>query len=151
MLSQPEKTFLERLANRAKTQQRLALRAKILLTLDQGHSVSAVARDLKMVRNTVKKWRDRWREAQDRLTKAQQDDQAVFEALALGGNPSSVHGFGRAARARLDAGSDDARFLAAKIKTARFYAENLLPQAAAEAVVVMTGAESTLALADEDF
>jgi hypothetical protein len=56
-----------------------------------------------------------------------------------------------AARARLDAGSDDARFLAAKIKTARFYAENLLPQAAAEAVVVMTGAESTLALADEDF
>jgi alkylation response protein AidB-like acyl-CoA dehydrogenase len=56
-----------------------------------------------------------------------------------------------AARARLDAGSDDARFLAAKIKTARFYAENLLPQAAAQAVVVMTGAESTLALADEDF
>jgi alkylation response protein AidB-like acyl-CoA dehydrogenase len=56
-----------------------------------------------------------------------------------------------AARARLDAGSDDARFLTAKIKTARFYAENLLPQAAAEAVVVMTGAESTLALADEDF
>ncbi len=56
-----------------------------------------------------------------------------------------------AARARLDAGSDDARFLAAKIKTTRFYAENLLPQAAAEAVVVMTGAESTLALADEDF
>ncbi len=56
-----------------------------------------------------------------------------------------------AARERLDAGSDDARFLAAKIKTARFYAENLLPQAAAEAVVVMTGAESTLALADEDF
>ncbi len=83
MLSEPEKTFLERLANRAKTQQRLALRAKILLALDQGHSVSAVARDLKIVRNTVKKWRDRWRDAQDRLTKAHQDDQAVFEALAL--------------------------------------------------------------------
>ena len=56
-----------------------------------------------------------------------------------------------AARAQLDAGTGDARFLAAKIKTARFYAENLLPQAAAEAAVVMTGADSTLALADEDF
>ncbi len=83
MLTEPEKTFLDRLAARTKTEQRLALRAKILLALDQGHSVSAVARDLKMVRNTVKKWRDRWRDAQDRLTKAQQDDQAVFEALAL--------------------------------------------------------------------
>jgi len=56
-----------------------------------------------------------------------------------------------AARARLDTGDGDARFLAAKVKTARFYAENLLPQAAAEAAVVMTGADSTLALADEDF
>ncbi len=83
MLSEPEKTFLDRLAARAKTEQRLALRAKILLALDQGHSVSAVARDLKIVRNTVKKWRDRWLAAQDRLTKAQQDDEAAFEALAL--------------------------------------------------------------------
>ncbi len=83
MLTEPEKTFLDRLAARAKSEQRLALRAKILLALDQGHSVSAVARDLKIVRNTVKKWRDRWLAVQDRLTKAQQDDQAAFEALAL--------------------------------------------------------------------
>ena len=83
MLSEPEKTFLERLANRAKTQQRLALRAKILLALDQGHSVSAVARDLHIVRNTVKKWRDRWRATQERLTKVQPDDEALFERLAL--------------------------------------------------------------------
>ncbi len=81
MLTEPEKTFLDRLAARAKTQQRLALRAKILLALDQGHSVSAVARDLKMVRNTVKKWRDRWLNAQEHLSK--QDDKAAFEALAL--------------------------------------------------------------------
>ncbi len=56
-----------------------------------------------------------------------------------------------AARSRLEAGTGDSRFLAAKIKTARFYAENILPQAAAEAAVVMTGADSTLALAEEDF
>lgn len=81
MLTEPEKTFLKRLANRAKTPQRLALRAKILLALDQGRSVSAIARDLHLVRNTVKKWCHRWREAQARLRK--QDDPAAFEALAL--------------------------------------------------------------------
>jgi hypothetical protein len=37
------------------------------------------------------------------------------------------------------------------VKTARFYAENLLPSAAAEAAAVMTGADSTLAFAAEDF
>ena len=83
MLTEPEKTFLHRIASRAKTEQRLALRAKILLALDEGRSVSAVARDLHIVRNTVKKWRERWHEAQDRLSKVQQDDQAAFEALAL--------------------------------------------------------------------
>ena len=83
MLTEPEKTLLNRLAARAKTEQRLALRAKILLALDQGHSVSATARDLHIVRNTVKKWRDRWLEAQERLGKAHQDDQAAFERLAL--------------------------------------------------------------------
>ena len=83
MLTETEKTFLNRLAARAKTEQRLALRAKILLALDQGYSVSAVARDLKIVRNTVKKWRDRWLAVQDRLTKAQQGDQGAFEAFAL--------------------------------------------------------------------
>ncbi len=81
MLTEPEKTFLQRLATRAKTEQRLALRANILLALDQGRSVSAVARALHIVRNTVKKWRDRWRTAQDRLQKAQ--DQDTFETLAL--------------------------------------------------------------------
>lgn len=81
MLTEPEKTFLNRLAARAKTEQRLALRAKILLALDQGHSVSAVARDLKVVRNTVKKWRDRWLEAQERLQQVCDGD--TFEALAL--------------------------------------------------------------------
>jgi transposase len=81
MLSEPEKTFLNRIASRAKTEQRLALRAKILLALDQGCSVSATARDLHLVRNTVKKWRHRWLEAQERFS--QQDDQAAFEALAL--------------------------------------------------------------------
>ena len=83
MLTEPEKTFLNRLASRAKTEQRLALRANILLALNEGRSVSKTARDLHIVRNTVKKWRDRWRAAQPRLAQAQQDDQGLFERLVL--------------------------------------------------------------------
>ena len=85
MLTDSEKTFLDRLASRAKTEQRLALRANILLALHEGRSVSQIARDLHIVRNTVTKWRDRWLAVQDRLGQAQQapDDQEAFEALAL--------------------------------------------------------------------
>ncbi len=51
-----------------------------------------------------------------------------------------------AAVRRLDAGDGDAAFLDAKIKTALFYADNILPQARALAAIVTHGAESTLAL-----
>ena len=57
-----------------------------------------------------------------------------------------------AARRKLDAGPTEQRgFLEAKVLTARFYADNLMPQAAALAGAVMTGAESTLALDPEQF
>jgi alkylation response protein AidB-like acyl-CoA dehydrogenase len=42
-------------------------------------------------------------------------------------------------------------FAAAKLKTARFYAENLLGETAGLAGAVIRGAESTLAFGDEDF
>lgn len=88
MLTEPEKTFLERLTARAKTEQRLALRANILLALDQNRSVSETARDLHIVRNTVKKWRDRYLAAQDQLRQAQQvpdseTEAGTFEALLV--------------------------------------------------------------------
>jgi hypothetical protein len=57
-----------------------------------------------------------------------------------------------AAAARLAAGSDaDRSFLEAKIKTALFYAENILPQCSGLARAVTQGAESTLALDEEQF
>ena len=57
-----------------------------------------------------------------------------------------------AADARLAAESDaDRSFLEAKIKTALFYAENLLPQCSGLARAVTQGAESTLALDEEQF
>jgi hypothetical protein len=40
---------------------------------------------------------------------------------------------------------------AAKVKTARFYAENLLGETAGLAGAVVRGAESTLAFKDEEF
>ncbi len=56
-----------------------------------------------------------------------------------------------AAAGRLEAQDGDPRFLTAKLRTARFYADNLLPEAAALATAVMTGADSTLALEDDQF
>lgn len=54
------------------------------------------------------------------------------------------------ARKRLAQGGAEAgyarAFLEAKIQTARFYADNILPRAAAEAAAVTGGADSTLTL-----
>lgn len=53
-----------------------------------------------------------------------------------------------AAQRRLaaDSGAPDRGFLEAKIKTARFYADNILPRAAADATAASHGSGSTLAL-----
>jgi len=57
---------------------------------------------------------------------------------------------GAAAAARLlENEAPDAAFLNGKIETARVYADNILPRAAADAVAATRGAESTLALSDE--
>jgi alkylation response protein AidB-like acyl-CoA dehydrogenase len=55
-----------------------------------------------------------------------------------------------AAQARIDAGDSDP-FYPAKIATARFFAEHLLPQAPALARVVTQGGDSVLALPEEMF
>jgi alkylation response protein AidB-like acyl-CoA dehydrogenase len=52
---------------------------------------------------------------------------------------------------KLAAGDGDAAFLQSKIATARFYAEALLPQAAALARTVTHGSDAALALADEQY
>ena len=58
-----------------------------------------------------------------------------------------------AATRRLAGGgeTEDRPFLEAKVATARFYADNILPRAAAEAVAVTRGADSTLALDEARF
>ncbi len=55
------------------------------------------------------------------------------------------------AATRVAAGSGDTHFYATKIRTARFYAEHVLPLAGAAAQTVVSGAEATLALNEPDF
>jgi acyl-CoA dehydrogenase len=57
----------------------------------------------------------------------------------------------RIAREHLDAGDGDAAFHAAKIATARFYAETLLPQAQAHLRAMTAGSAAALALPIESF
>jgi hypothetical protein len=52
---------------------------------------------------------------------------------------------------RLEAGGGDESFLTAKIATARFYCEHLLPRAQACLAAIEAGPESTMALAEEQF
>jgi hypothetical protein len=90
---------------------------------------------------------------------------------AMGTNPAAAHAvavpylrlwglaaggwqLGRAALIavqRRAEGAGDSQFMQAKVATARFYAEGLLPQVAALARAVTESGESTLALADDQF
>ena len=56
-----------------------------------------------------------------------------------------------AAARQLEAANGHASYLEGKISTARFYADNILPQAAAAAAAVTRGAETTLELEDAQF
>jgi len=81
----------------------------------------------------------------------------VFKAvvsIALWGVVVGGWQMGRAALAaseKLTAGEGDARFLHAKIATARFYADFILPQSAGFEHTVTHGADSALALEVEAF
>ncbi|MBM3601971.1 MAG: acyl-CoA dehydrogenase [Alphaproteobacteria bacterium] len=56
-----------------------------------------------------------------------------------------------AAHRRMRRREDDAAFLEAKLVTARFYAENILPQAGALLTAIVDGGDTVLALSDERF
>jgi hypothetical protein len=54
-----------------------------------------------------------------------------------------------AAQCRLAAGQGDAAWLAAQLTLARFYAENLLPQAAGLATMALAGSDSVLTMSED--
>ena len=79
---------------------------------------------------------------------------ASVHVLNLFGTVMGGHEMARAALAakrRLDAGDGDPRVLQAKIATARFYAEQIMPRAASLVPIIVHGSQSVMSLDDDQF
>lgn len=63
-LSAEEREGLEKLVKSHKIGQQKALRARILLAAADGRNISQTSRELKVVKDTVRLWRDRWQRLQ---------------------------------------------------------------------------------------
>lgn len=59
-LSEKEREGLTKIITRHKSEQRLVLRATIVVHAAQGHSNAQIARDMQINVDTVRLWRDRW-------------------------------------------------------------------------------------------
>ncbi|MCI4674982.1 helix-turn-helix domain-containing protein [Candidatus Mycolicibacterium alkanivorans] len=62
-LTGSQRRELKRLIRAGRTEQRMVIRAKIVLAAADGHSNAAIARLLAVGEDTVRKWRGRWRAA----------------------------------------------------------------------------------------
>lgn len=60
VLSEKEQEELTRITKRHRSEQRVVLRARIILAAAQGQSNAQIARDLQVTVDTVRLWRDRW-------------------------------------------------------------------------------------------
>ena len=60
VLREKEEQELLRITKRHRSEQRLVLRARIVLAAAHGHSNAQIARDLDINVDTVRLWRDRW-------------------------------------------------------------------------------------------
>jgi putative transposase len=66
VLSEGERTELERLARRHTTAQHIARRARIILRAAAGETNSAIARQVELDVDTVRAWRSQWNHTQAR-------------------------------------------------------------------------------------
>jgi hypothetical protein len=57
----------------------------------------------------------------------------------------------KTAQEKIAAGTDEADFYKAKIATAKFYFDRILPRTASHRLMMLSGVESTMALAEEHF
>jgi putative transposase len=64
-LSEKERQELEKLVSKHQTGQQMALRARIILAANAGHTNTAIAQKHKVRHDTVKLWRNRWVKLQD--------------------------------------------------------------------------------------
>jgi hypothetical protein len=88
--------------------------------------------------------------------KAMQDREEVGAAsvdyLMYSGYVAVAYLFARAAKQAASAqGGEDAAFYTAKLNTARFYYQRLLPRTKAHAAMIQAGAGSLMAISSEDF
>jgi transposase len=60
VLSQKEQEGLTRISRRYRSEQQVALRARIVLAAAQGHSNAQIAQELSINVDTARLWRDRW-------------------------------------------------------------------------------------------
>src|SRR5712691_1649538 len=60
VLSEKEQEALMRISRRYRSEQQVALRARIVLAAAQGQSNARIARELEVNVDTVRLWRDRW-------------------------------------------------------------------------------------------
>jgi putative transposase len=60
VLSEKEQEALTRISRRYRSEQQVALRARIVLAAAQGHSNAQIARQLSINVDTARLWRDRW-------------------------------------------------------------------------------------------
>ena len=115
--------------------------------------------DLGAIRNALAAGAQSLQEAVDFIVaSARSDVRAVFAGsvpyLKLAGVVLGGWQLARAAlaaRTLLDAGNPDTGFLAAKIGTARFFADHILSQAPALRHAIVSGAAGALALEDAQF
>jgi putative transposase len=60
VLSEKEQEALTRMSRRYRSEQQVALRARIVLAAAQGHANAQIARELEINVDTARLWRDRW-------------------------------------------------------------------------------------------
>ncbi|XKE44099.1 acyl-CoA dehydrogenase C-terminal domain-containing protein [Halomonas organivorans] len=88
------------------------------------------------------------------MTDREEVGAASVDYLMYAGYVTLAYLFARAvkqARSALEAGTEEAAFYRAKIDTARFYFDRLLPRTRAHAQMIQAGAESLMAMSADDF
>lgn len=82
-LTPAQRHVLDRLARRHSSSQQLLRRVGIILEAAEGANNEQVARKLGLYRETVRKWRTRWLEAQDllRASEAEGDERALTRVV----------------------------------------------------------------------
>jgi hypothetical protein len=122
-------------------------------------SLASCGPDLDSIRNSVSTGHKRLEEATNWLLGKAQDEPAVvylaaFDYLMLAGTVIGAWQMGRAAEVahrKLEGNAGSADFYKAKIITARFYAEEILPRSAGHVEAITSDGNSAMALPEDQF